>query len=465
MQKYSNKLKRFNNNEKFLSLRAKFDYFEYQSYKYNLTNEILFIEFNFSLSNDYFFSPKLEIPLRSFYANNIDKIPNLENIIFHLGMIEMLSYWKIACPPKIIIRPHVLNSQQSSWWKKLYFNGLGEFFYLNGIETDENDFVEIISEGRQTEVLDAVLDFKKVIVPIGGGKDSVVSLELLQKSNLKVFPMMINPSPASKRTIENTGFLLDDSIVVKRFLDKKMLELNEKGFLNGHTPFSAMLAFVNVLVAVISGVGNIALSNENSANESTVPGTNINHQYSKSFEFEQDFNFYVKKYIHPKVNYFSFLRPLNELQIARLFSSFPKHFSTFRSCNVGSKKDEWCGSCPKCLFTYTVLSPFIEREMLDAIFEKSMFGDLSLKPILMELSGNSEIKPFECVGTIDEVNAALAVSRKESNADEKNKGLLFADELLYLNQNNEFENILSEFNEENNLPAGFLKVLKSRLHD
>ncbi len=457
-------MKRFNNNEKFLSLRTKFDYFEYQSYKFKLSNEVLIIEFNFNLSNKYFFSPKLEVPLRSFYNGEIDKIPNLENIVFHLGMIELVSYWKLACPPKIIVSPHTLNSEQTNWWKKLYFNGLGEFFYLNSIETNENKFVEIISKGEQTKVLDTELNFDKVIVPIGGGKDSVVSLELLRNSSFKLIPMMINPSPAGKRTIENACFLLEDSIVVKRFLDKKMLELNEEGFLNGHTPFSAMLAFVNVLTAIISGIGNIALSNENSANESTVPGTNINHQYSKSFEFERDFDFYVKKYIHPSVNYFSFLRPLNELQIANLFSRFTKHFNTFRSCNVGSKKDEWCGNCPKCLFVYTILSPFIDRKKLNGIFGKDLFDDTSLKPILMELSGNSAIKPFECVGTINEVNAALARSIKESSENE-DRALLFIDELSYLNQNNEIENILSEFNEENNLPQKFLNILKSALDD
>jgi len=457
-------LKRFNNNEKFLKLRAEFDYFEYQSYKFNLNDDKLFVEFKFNISNKYFFSPKLEIPLRSFYSQDIDKIPNLENIVFHLGMIELVSYWKIACPPKIIIRPHALNNEQTNWWKKLYFNGLGEFFYLNSIETNENSFVEIVSQGQPTELLETALNYNKVIVPIGGGKDSVVSLELLSKSSFKVFPMMINPSPAGKRTIENAGYLIEDSIVIKRFLDKKMLELNEQGFLNGHTPFSAMLAFTNVLVAIISGIANIALSNENSANESTVPGTNINHQYSKSFEFEQDFNFYVMKYIHPKVNYFSFLRPLNELQIARLFSGFPKHFSTFRSCNVGSKKDEWCGNCPKCLFTYTILSPFIDREMLVDIFGKDLFSDKSLKPILLELSGNSEIKPFECVGTVSEVNAALANSKMEYGGGNKN-GLLFVDELSYLNQNKELKNILNEFNEENYLSEKFLNILKPALND
>lgn len=459
-------MKRINNNDKFIKLRRKFDFFEYQSYKFNLTDNKIIIEFSFNISNEFFFKPKLEIPLKKSTYLISNKMPNLENIVFHLGMIELISYWKTACPSKIIVRPHRLNQEQIEWWKKLYFNGLGEFFYLNKIETTQNDFVEILSEGKETEIIDMSLDHEKVIVPIGGGKDSVVSLEILTSSDLTVFPMMLNPGAAGIRTVENANCSIDDTLVVRRFLDPKLLEMNAANYLNGHTPFSALLAFVNVLLAQLSGIGNIALSNENSANESTVPGTNINHQYSKSYEFESDFDFYVKKYIHSGINYFSFLRPLNELQIASLFAGFKNHFSSFRSCNVGSKKDEWCGSCPKCLFTYIILCPFIDHKTLTGIFDKDLLDDMLLKPILMELTGNADIKPFECVGTVSEVNAALANGKMERKKHGYEGGLLKLKEFSNLvNESEEIENILGEFNQENNLPDNFIGVLKKALYD
>jgi len=458
-------LKRINNHKKYLSLRENFPFFEYQSYKFSWTNDKLLIEFVFNLSDKYVFKPRLEVEIRPFFKENILKHSEIQTLVFNIGMVEMLSYWKITCPPQILVRPHTLNAEQVGWWKKLYFNGLGEFFYLNNIEASIGDFVKINSEGDITNSLQTELDYNKTIVPIGGGKDSVVSLELLKAGGLEVFPMMVNPSPASRRTIENAGYSLDDSLVVKRFLDPKMLQLNKEGYLNGHTPFSALLAFTNVLVAAILGIGNIALSNENSANESTVPGTKINHQYSKSFEFEQDFDFYCKKYIHQGLNYFSFLRPLNEMQIAKLFSGFPQHFSTFRSCNVGSKKDEWCGNCPKCLFTFVILSPFVGKERLHEIFGENLLNKQNLKPVLLELSGRSDIKPFECVGTVGEVNASLAWIKGNVQNENEEKGLLGDGVFGNLDNNSELEMILSEWNDENNLPDVFLKIIKAAIND
>jgi hypothetical protein len=167
----------------------------------------------------------------------------------------------------------------------------------------------------------------------------------------------------------------------------------------------------------------------------------------------------VSKYISGDFNYFSFLRPLSELQIAKIFSKFPSHFYSFKSCNVGSKSDVWCAKCPKCLFSRIILSPFISQEKLVDVFGKDIFDDAGLLQIFEELIGRSVAKPFECVGTIDEVNLALAMTidkfegplpfllghykklpqyklyskrKSSSNIDELNHGHFVNDELLNL---------------------------------
>ncbi len=170
-----------------------------------------------------------------------------------------------------------------------------------------------------------------------------------------------------------------------------------------------MLAFVSILMSALTGCKDIALSNENSANESTVLGQDINHQYSKSLEFENDFRAYVKAYLGESFNYFSFLRPLNELQIAQQFSFFPQYHKVFRSCNVGSKTDSWCCACAKCLFAYTILSPFLPPEKLQEYFGTNILDEEKLKDCLRALLGLEEVKPFECVGTVEEMNVALAL--------------------------------------------------------
>ena len=239
-----------------------------------------------------------------------------------------------------------------------------------------------------------------------------------------------------------------------------MLKMNAEGYLNGHTPFSALLAFYSLLVAFASGSSFIALSNESSANEPTVPDTEINHQYSKSLAFENDFRRYVKSYINPDIQYFSFLRPLNELQIAMLFSKLDEDFRTaFKSCNVGSKTDSWCGKCPKCLFTWLAMSPFINRKNLTSVFGKDLLKDVALKPILDELDGETEVKPFECVGTVGEVRACVNhILLNDNDLD----GSLLKDTAIFNSPS--VDDFLSQFDVNNNLPDSFALLLKDALY-
>ena len=448
------------NHNKFLNLRQKYQTFEYQSYSFTVNNGKLEATFLFRLSEDVFFTPTIKIPKREFYCFDNLSESLLKNLVFHIGMVELISYWKSACPPQLIIKPHALTDEQVLFWKKLYFNGLGEFFYLNGIATSQDEFMDIVTEGEELQPEHTIMNEEAVMVPVGGGKDSVVTLELLKEQGDKVIPMAMNPREAVVRTIENAGFTIEETMVVERKLDKKLLELNSRGFLNGHTPFSALLAFVTSLTAVLAGVKYIALSNESSANESTVPGSNINHQYSKSFEFEEDFSNYLSRFVTPDVHYFSFLRPLNELQIGALFSLFSHHHFSFRSCNVGSKTDSWCGACPKCLFTRIILGPFMGDDKLKTIFGKELFDDESLQPIFDELTGVADVKPFECVGTPDEVNAALSYRVKNNSASLPALLTGFPYEQF---PGDSLPVLLSAFNTEHRLSEKYLTVLKTSL--
>lgn len=66
------------------------------------------------------------------------------------------------------------------------------------------------------------------------------------------------------------------------------------------------------------------------------------------------------------------------------------------------------------MFTNIILSPFLQKEERVKIFGKDLFDDKELMVYLKELTGINPDKPFECVGTVDEVNASLvAVINKE----------------------------------------------------
>ena len=402
------------NGEKYRVLRQKYPQFDYEAYHWEVTDEGLRLWFDFRMG-DVEFHPTALVERRLFLDFGVD----VDRMVFDIGLIELISYWKCACPPMVRILCGRLNESQIAFWRKIYWHGLGEFFYTNSLDPDssanadggEGTWMTMVANGdsKQDAPLPNLGEVRDgaYLVPIGGGKDSVVTLELLRRAGKVIRPLIMNPRGATVECARVAGFPIDEVLVIRRTIDPTLLALNAQGYLNGHTPFSAMLAFYTRLASSLSGIPNVALSNESSANESTVLGSDVNHQYSKSLEFEDDFRAYCQGF-----NYFSFLRPLSELQIAMLFSRFTEYHDVFRSCNVGSKQDIWCGHCAKCLFAYIILSPFIEPARLNQIFGKSMLDDPTLEHEFRQLLGEEETKPFECVGTVSEVRQALSMTVK-----------------------------------------------------
>ncbi|MBK7027717.1 MAG: hypothetical protein IPH45_00165 [Bacteroidales bacterium] len=453
--------------QKFEEFRRKHSFLSYEGFDTSVTGDGIKVQYHFNLSDSIHFHPGFTIPVKTFFKKAFSQqtleLPYLRNILFHIGMIELISYWKAACPKHVIIKTGILSEPQVQFWKKIYFMGLGEFFYTNAIQTNLQEFMTIESAGPVYEPVRLQLN-EQVIVPIGGGKDSVVTLEILKKE-FEVRPFILNPRGASLETCFKAGFANNMIAEINRTLDPQLLKLNSEGYLNGHTPFSALLAFYTLLISALTGYKHIALSNESSANEATVSGTDVNHQYSKSYDFEQDFRSYVSSFISEDLNYFSFLRPLSELQIAKLFAQNVKYYHVFKSCNVGSKTDTWCGTCPKCLFAWTILSPFIPVNELEQIFGKNLFEEGSMIRYLKELTGIDEVKPFECVGTVEEVNISLQLFIRQHY---RVKWPLLIDYYSNTSSYTQYQSIdtdvmLHQFNDEHFLPEPFLKALKNAL--
>lgn len=445
-------------------LRSRHKVFNYEGFLSAFTPDGLRIEFLFSIDGLTQFRPVTLFHYGKYKENFIKQYNEnkelADYLIFNIGLIELISYWKCTCAPVIQVSDHLLSAGQVNWWKRLYFNGLGEFFYKNGIEAALDDFVKIISSGSIYNSLVARHMDDGFMIPVGGGKDSAVTLELLKNQNIPIIPLIINPRGASLETLTAAGLDKENLLAISRSIDPELLKLNSLGYLNGHTPFSAMLAFYSLLASLLTGSRNIALSNESSANEATIPGTHINHQYSKSYAFEQDFREYTNRYISPSFNYFSFLRPLNELQIVSIFSKLKHYHSVFKSCNVGSKTDEWCGKCPKCLFAHIMMSAFKGSAYANEILGANMLEDAEMTGIFDELCGLSDNKPFECVGTIEEVNQAMQMIAREGN--EGNKPLL-VDRFLRLKKEQYPAFNLSGLNNQHNLSPDLLAILKNGL--
>lgn len=455
--------------KKITALRKKYPLFIYKDYSWKKEKNSLSVNFDFQIPPDISFKPKLKI--KNLPQRKI-KEEVLDNFIFHLGLVEMISYWKATCSPKIKILAGKLNKDQIKWWQHLIRKGMGQFFYENKINFKEKNFlrIETVNENKRKIAKDREKKKEKVIVPIGGGKDSVVTLELMKNLFEKkdIYCFSLNPKMPAQKIMKIFG--CRNKIIVERKIDKKLLSLNQMGFLNGHTPFSAYLAFLSKTIAYLLNVKYIAFSNERSSNEGNVKylGEIINHQYSKSLDFEKRFREYSKKYLSKEIEYFSFLRPLYEIQIAERFSHYREYFHAFLSCNEAFKTDSgkkkptgtWCGKCPKCLFVFTSLYPFVEEKELVSIFQKNLFQNKNLIPLMQKLIGERGFKPFECVGTKKESLVAFYLSWKKARS--KNYPLLryFEKNILPKHENIEKEvNSITKISKKHSFPSELEETL------
>ncbi len=371
-----------------------------------------------------------------------EKREDIQRTLEALLLIGGVSYFKTCCPRIMFTKGGPLSKADASFWNTVYTKGLGQFFYEN--KMDFRNLVNFPSTPKKKvavtglRAMKAKKPIKRVLVPIGGGKDSMVTIELLRSSGIDVTLLRLGTHPLIDELALIAGLPI---LHVKRNLPSVLFDLNEQGALNGHVPITAYLSILSVLLAQLYGFDAVVMSNEASANEGNVyfNGLEVNHQWSKSLEFERMLRSYLVTSLDANVEYFSLLRPFSELKISEIFSRYPQYLSHFKSCNANwkllgpassSQKGLWCNRCPKCAFVFTALSAFIEKKRLVEIFSKNLFEDAELLPLFKELLGTLNFKPFECVGTPHETKAALLLARKKGEYVDTPVMKLFEKEIL-----------------------------------
>lgn len=334
----------------------------------------------------------------------------LERAINNLFFMAGVSYYKLYLAPEIVIDKGEMDETHAKFFSEVYQNGLGEFFYVNQLDPR----TAITFPVNQTSSPQPIATKSSgLLVGVGGGKDSLVSIEVLRKIRDDITTWVMNHQEKLEPLVQEIGL---PNVWVSRQWDPRLPELNTQGAYNGHIPFSAVLACVGTVAAILAGKRDVVVSNEKSADEPTLTyqGVSINHQYSKSSDFERLYQSLLQADFGESIRYYSLLRPLSELRIAELFSKlgFEKYKHVFSSCNRAFTQASrpgifWCGECPKCAFTFLMLTPFISRGSLEALFGKNLLLDPLPKPQYEQLLGVDGDKPLECVGEIEESRAAM----------------------------------------------------------
>ncbi|AVX03772.1 hypothetical protein MXMO3_01241 [Maritalea myrionectae] len=320
-----------------------------------------------------------------------------------------VSYYKLKAPKTIDLTTLNLSEADQILLRDIYENGLGEFYTRNKLKRFGQIDYQFAPAITPTNDLDWP---QQSLVLIGGGKDSLVSVDLLTRANIPFTPFAVNPKGP---IISSTDQIEQSPLFVRRHLSPTLFELNDQpGFYNGHVPSTAINSVVASLVAALYGYNEIILSNERSASEGNVEfdGREVNHQHSKSLDFEQLMETSFKAASGGQLGYFSLLRPFSEVRIGQLFARTQKFDQHFSSCNENFKQNQdgpkrWCTNCPKCHFVSLILAPFMEPQRLTDIVGKNVLNDATKLGAFRELSGLTGHKPWECVGEILEAAAAL----------------------------------------------------------
>ncbi|MCA9332120.1 endonuclease domain-containing protein [Candidatus Saccharibacteria bacterium] len=335
----------------------------------------------------------------------------LENLFFIAGV----SYYKTYIPPEIIVEKGELDAERAAFFSKTYQRGLGEFWYVNNL--DPKTPVNFPVNANSTRPTPSTGN--GLLASVGGGKDSLLTIEMLRTNHENLVTWSLNHKSQLSPLVERIGL---PHLWVERVWDPQLQELNKQDALNGHVPISAIFACVGAVVAILAGKKDIVMSNEQSANEPTLTyqDIEINHQYSKSQEFETDYQAILRHDFDNSIRYYSLLRPFSELRIAELFAqkAFTKYKDVFCSCNRafthGNNRMLWCGECPKCAFTFLILTPFVPREELENIWNgKNLLLAEDLETTYQKLLGIADNKPLDCVGEIRESRAAMNLVQQQ----------------------------------------------------
>ncbi|MGH7158128.1 MAG: hypothetical protein ACREGD_03600 [Candidatus Saccharimonadales bacterium] len=353
---------------------------------------------------------KFDFPFQPYCVAALDRA--IQALFFMAGV----SYYKTYTPPEIVVKQGELDVEMAAFFSKTYQRGLGEFWYVN--QLDPRTPVTFPATTDRLEPIQNDKAGEGLLVAVGGGKDSLITVELLREKQ-ELMTWSVNHRPQLTPLVEKIAL---PHAWVERQWDAQLMELNKQDASNGHIPISAIFACVGTIVAILAGRRDVVMSNEQSANEPTLHYRDVavNHQYSKSQEFERDYQAFLKHTQGDALRYYSFLRPLSEVRIGEIFAQigFDKYKEVFSSCNRaflhGQTHMSWCGECSKCAFVFLALTPFVGRKKLEKLWDgKNLLLDPALEPTYRKLLGIEGDKPLDCVGDIKESRSAMRETFKQ----------------------------------------------------
>jgi hypothetical protein len=415
--------------------RARFDPARYNAFRF-IARDLDAqgkVTLSYALDEEIAFVEQLQLPIASREQLSEADIEQVQPLLSLLHWVAGVSYFKTALPPQIVSDTTPPSPAVATLLEALYSEGLGELAYTNSLPGLPRPRFErpsqLLGGDRQTapegvrrapgghgvEPADAAPG--RVLVPVGGGKDSAVALEIVRRSGCELALFSIGDAAPIMRTVAAAGL---PHLLARRTLDPALPALNDAGAFNGHVPITAIVTCVALLTAALNGFDAVAMANERSASAGNVvwDGVEVNHQFSKGLRAERLLSAALAE-VAPGLRSFSVLRPASELAIARAFARSERYHDAFTSCNAIFRLDpalraaSWCCDCPKCRFVFLALAPFSEPAHLRAVFGRDLLAEDDQFDGFALLTATGGHKPFECVGEEQESLAAIRLLARD----------------------------------------------------
>lgn len=387
---------------------APYETFIFEGYQYQESTKTATFRYSFDGAKEFSETVRFGAVDKHYDRVILDRC--LELALFLVG----ISYYKCFPTRRIEYREKNFSPTQADFINRVYREGLSQFVFENDLDPS------ILTQVTATEEDQRPLPYqgRGIIAMQSGGKDSLLLGELLNEAGAVFTPLFVSTSATYPAVIDT--LTASQPRLIYRTLDHDNLnEARRDGGLNGHVPVTFIVMAYSLIDAVLhnDNVVLAAIGKEGEEPHAMVGDLAVNHQWSKTWAAEQLFSEYIRKLISLDLYIGSPLRQFTELKIAELFTDkcWDKYGDSFSSCNIGNYMQgqgnsqlKWCGHCAKCANSFILFSPFLEPAELEGVFGGvNLYGSEVLQDEFKGLLGiEGVIKPFECVGEVDELRAA-----------------------------------------------------------
>ena len=315
-----------------------------------------------------------------------------------------------------------LNQETITLFNKLYDKIFAQHRWENNKPNYHGPKVIVDRErlGKKVASVEIEPGDPQTLFSAGGGKDSIVSMKLLERGSFDYGTFQYAHSVYGD--IERQHKLICNSLSASRPKRSHQLNVEEDFFnspilqnfggeittlCNPETPNGVFQALPYILQY---GYQYLSVGHEKSADHGNFfweeINQEVNHQWGKSFEAEKLLNEYIKRNICHNFTFFSILKPLYDLTIFQLLKKDERLIRLTSSCNI---KKPYCLRCPKCAYVWLNFMAYLDNDIVKDIFEENLFDVPELYEVFMEMMGLKGHKPFECIGEIGETRLAMYV--------------------------------------------------------